>query len=80
MILNSLFGRGTKVPPVTPSFIADFISEKFGDLSVQPNNQLLFFGDLSVQPNNQLLFFGDLSVQLNKIKTGVHINSLCEFI
>ena len=66
MILNSLFGRGTKVPPVTPSFIADFISEKFGDLSVQPNNQLLFFGDLSVQ--------------LNKIKTGVHINSLCEFI
>ena len=46
MILNSLFGGRTTVPPLPP------MSGGAPRTPVQPNNKLLFFGNPSVQPNN----------------------------
>jgi hypothetical protein len=40
IILNSLFGRGTKVPPVTSSFNADYISEKIGYILRSPKKRI----------------------------------------
>ena len=51
MILNSLFGGRTTVPPLPPMSGGAPRTPNMGDTSVQQNNKLLFFGSPSVQPN-----------------------------